>query len=171
MGNLKDVIYLSNEDYETLVSTGTVTIDGETLIYDENNVYITPDESSGGGETSLYRHAISFTDNNTNTYRFEIISEKSTALTTVAEVVGVMRGAILPIPGINVSGYTNFEFCSHTLNSIVSIEQMGPWYLVVGYTYISGENVMYDSVNLTDSANTPVDDTVTEFVTGDPLTQ
>lgn len=44
MANLKNVIYLSNEDYETLVSAGTVTIDGETLTYDENNVYVTPDK-------------------------------------------------------------------------------------------------------------------------------
>ncbi len=44
MPNLKNIIYLSNEDYETLVSTGTVTIDGETLTYDENNVYVTPDK-------------------------------------------------------------------------------------------------------------------------------
>ena len=43
MANLKEVIYLSNEDYATLVSAGTVTIDGETLIYDENNIYVTPD--------------------------------------------------------------------------------------------------------------------------------
>lgn len=44
MANLKDVIYLSNEDYETLVSTGTVTIEGTTLTYDENCIYITPDK-------------------------------------------------------------------------------------------------------------------------------
>ena len=43
MANLKEVIYLSNEDYATLVSTGAVTIDGETLVYDENNIYVTPD--------------------------------------------------------------------------------------------------------------------------------
>lgn len=43
MGLLKDVIYLSKEDYETLVRTGTVTIDGETLTYDENNLYLTPE--------------------------------------------------------------------------------------------------------------------------------
>ena len=171
MGNLKDVIYLSNEDYETLVSTGTVTIDGETLTYDANNIYITPDESSGGGGVSLYRHAISFTDNSTNTYRFELISEKSTKLTTVAEVVGVMRGAILPIPGIDISGNYDFIFKNNKLNSIVHVEQMGPYYLLVGYTYISGEDIMYDSVDLTDSASTSVDDTVTEFVTGDPLTE
>ena len=41
MSNLKNVIYISNEDYETLVTTGTVVIGTETLTYDENNLYIT----------------------------------------------------------------------------------------------------------------------------------
>lgn len=53
MANLKNVIYLSNEDYETLASTGTVTIDGETLTYDENNVYITPDKLASTTEDGL----------------------------------------------------------------------------------------------------------------------
>ena len=53
MANLKNVIYLSNEDYETLVSTGTITIDGETLTYDENNVYITPDKLASSTEDGL----------------------------------------------------------------------------------------------------------------------
>lgn len=53
MANLKDVIYISNEDYETLVSTGTVTIDGDTLTYDENNVYITPDKLASSTEDGL----------------------------------------------------------------------------------------------------------------------
>lgn len=53
MTNLKNVIYLSNGDYETLVSTGTVTIDGETLTYDENNVYITPDKLASTAEDGL----------------------------------------------------------------------------------------------------------------------
>lgn len=53
MANLKNVIYLSNEDYETLVSTGTVTIDGETLTYDENNVYVTPDKLASTTEDGL----------------------------------------------------------------------------------------------------------------------
>ncbi len=53
MANLKNVIYLSNEDYETLVSTGTVTIDGETLTYDENNVYVTPDKLASSTEDGL----------------------------------------------------------------------------------------------------------------------
>ena len=57
MANLKNVIYLSNEDYETLVSTGTVTIDGETLTYDENNVYITPDKLASTTEDGLMSSA------------------------------------------------------------------------------------------------------------------
>ena len=43
MANLRDVIYLSNEDYDILVSTGTVTINGTTITYNENDVYITPE--------------------------------------------------------------------------------------------------------------------------------
>lgn len=53
MANLKDVIYLSNEDYETLVSTGTVIISGETLTYDENNIYVTPDKLASATEDGL----------------------------------------------------------------------------------------------------------------------
>ena len=47
MSALKDVIYLSNTDFETLVTNGTVTINGTTLTYDENSLYITPDEANG----------------------------------------------------------------------------------------------------------------------------
>lgn len=45
MANLKDVIYLSAEDYNTLYTNGTVTINGVTLTYDANNVYIVPDNT------------------------------------------------------------------------------------------------------------------------------
>ena len=53
MANLKDIIYISNEDFETLVSTGTVTISGETLTYDANNLYITPDKLASVTENGL----------------------------------------------------------------------------------------------------------------------
>lgn len=53
MGNLKNVIYLSNSDYATLVNTGTVTIDGTTLTYDEDNLYITPDASDVGMQNPM----------------------------------------------------------------------------------------------------------------------
>lgn len=45
MSNLQNIIYISNEDFETLVTNGSVTIGGVTHIYDSNNVYITPDDS------------------------------------------------------------------------------------------------------------------------------
>ena len=53
MANLKDVIYLSNEDYDTLISNGSVTIDGTTLTYDENNLYITPDRVATTSQNGL----------------------------------------------------------------------------------------------------------------------
>ena len=54
MADLKNVIYLSNEDYETLVTTGTVTIGGDTLTYDEtNNIYVTPEETASATNDGL----------------------------------------------------------------------------------------------------------------------
>lgn len=53
MANLKDVIYLSNADYNTLISTGTVTINGTTLTYDENNIYMTPEEEATTSQAGL----------------------------------------------------------------------------------------------------------------------
>ena len=50
---LEKVIYISNEDYETLVSAGTVTIGGKTLTYDENIVYITPEKAATTAEDGL----------------------------------------------------------------------------------------------------------------------
>lgn len=47
MGALKNIIYLSQADYNTLYTTGTVTIDGTTLTYDADNVYLVPDASAG----------------------------------------------------------------------------------------------------------------------------
>jgi len=53
MADLKNVIYLSNEDFATLSATGTVTIGGEVLTYDEDCVYITPDVVASHVEAGL----------------------------------------------------------------------------------------------------------------------
>lgn len=53
MANLKNVIYLSNEDYLELVTTGTVTINGTTLQYSDDDVYITPDILASATENGL----------------------------------------------------------------------------------------------------------------------
>ena len=53
MSKLKDIIYISNEDYETLVNTGTVVIAGETVTYDEDNIYITPEKLVSSSNAGL----------------------------------------------------------------------------------------------------------------------
>lgn len=45
MGILGNIIKLSNEDYNTLVTTGSLTKGGVTYTYNENDIYLTPDES------------------------------------------------------------------------------------------------------------------------------
>ena len=45
MGNLRNIIKLSNEDYNTLVTTGSLTKGGVTYTYNENDLYLTPDEA------------------------------------------------------------------------------------------------------------------------------
>lgn len=41
--NLKRVIYLSNADYNTLISTGEVTVGGTTITYSDEDLYLTPE--------------------------------------------------------------------------------------------------------------------------------
>lgn len=64
--DLKKVIYLSREDYLTLISAGTVTINGNTLTYDAGNLYIVPDEEySFTGGTNEF--TVTFPDGSTQT--------------------------------------------------------------------------------------------------------
>lgn len=51
--NLKNIIYLSNTDYDTLVSDHTVTINGETITYSDDDVYITPDRIASSSNDGL----------------------------------------------------------------------------------------------------------------------
>lgn len=43
MSELKRIVYLSNEQAQTLFDTGSVTSNGITVNYDENDLYVTPD--------------------------------------------------------------------------------------------------------------------------------
>ena len=53
MGYLKDIIYLTKAQYDTLYNTGTVTIDGTTLTYNEDNIYFVPETSSSEAELGV----------------------------------------------------------------------------------------------------------------------
>lgn len=44
MADLKNVVYISNADYETLITNESVTVNGTTVTYDPNDLYITPEE-------------------------------------------------------------------------------------------------------------------------------
>ena len=83
MANLKDVIYLSNSDYATLVSTGTVTINGTTLTYDDNNVYITPEM----GDNFNVIYASDIVSNTLTQDQYDLITNGKPTL-----IRGVIRG-------------------------------------------------------------------------------
>ena len=56
MGNLQQIVYLSESDYLSLRTNGTLTKSGRTITYNANNLYITPE--NGGLE--VFESANSF---------------------------------------------------------------------------------------------------------------
>ena len=42
MPNSKQIVYLSQAQYQELITNGTITVDGVTVTYDENDIYVTP---------------------------------------------------------------------------------------------------------------------------------
>ena len=42
MPNSKQIVYLSQSQYAELIANGTITVDGVTVTYDENDIYVTP---------------------------------------------------------------------------------------------------------------------------------
>lgn len=87
MADLQNIIYLSNTDYETLVTTGTVVINGTTLTYDENNLYITPDaDYQFTGGTNEF--TVTFPDGSTQTVTVGSIIERNVTKSNAAVTSG-----------------------------------------------------------------------------------
>ena len=42
MANSKQIVYLSQAQYAELIANGTITVNGVTVTYDENDIYVTP---------------------------------------------------------------------------------------------------------------------------------
>ena len=42
MANSKQIVYLSQTQYAELIANGSITVDGVTVTYDENDIYVTP---------------------------------------------------------------------------------------------------------------------------------
>ena len=55
MANLQRIIYLSATEYATLIADGSITKNGRTIVYNDNDLYITPE--TGGGVLS---HKLTF---------------------------------------------------------------------------------------------------------------
>ena len=51
MANLGKVVYLTQAQYETLISAGTITVGGVTVTYSQNDLYVTP--ASPAAEVSV----------------------------------------------------------------------------------------------------------------------
>ena len=45
IADFKGVVYLSKQDYEDLITNGSITKDGQTLVYDRATIYMTDDTS------------------------------------------------------------------------------------------------------------------------------
>lgn len=43
---LRNIVYLSVEQYTELKANGSITVDGQTIVYGEDDVYVTPDETA-----------------------------------------------------------------------------------------------------------------------------
>lgn len=40
----KEIVYLSDEQYQELVTNGSITVGGTTVVYNENTLYVTPQQ-------------------------------------------------------------------------------------------------------------------------------
>lgn len=113
---LEKVVHLSEEQYQELVANGSITIGEQTLTYSDNAVYVTPDESSGGGAESggsakKYQHNINFNQSNIF-YTLSFIDTNATAYTKVGEFKDILsnNGFVdqhhcLPCSCVTESGY------------------------------------------------------------------
>lgn len=46
MSNLNQIVYLTEEQYLELMNNGSVTVNGVTVTYNENDIYITPNTTA-----------------------------------------------------------------------------------------------------------------------------
>lgn len=80
------IVHLSEAQYQELITNGSITIGEQTLEYNENAIYVTPDNSGSGGAESggskKYIHNISIRQQSTLTFSFtlKIINNSNTPI-------------------------------------------------------------------------------------------
>lgn len=76
MNYLEQIIYLSRADFNTLINNGTLTKNNQTITYNENNLYITPENFSAADIS------VTSTDNNKILKIINAVATWSTLLTS-----------------------------------------------------------------------------------------
>lgn len=91
MANLGKIVYLSAEQKDTLFANGSVTVDGTTIIYSANDLYLTPEtpvtsvNSKTGAVTVRELPSVSSSDNG----KFLCVNNGTWAAVTVPNANGV----------------------------------------------------------------------------------
>lgn len=76
-------VYLSEEQFAELKKNGTITVNGQTVVYDENTIYMTPEVEEVKASGKLYKHLLQLVGEEPDSYNYQITiySRKSTAYT------------------------------------------------------------------------------------------
>lgn len=148
--------FLKQEDFNTAKENGSVEINGETLTYSEENLYLVPDETQEqiadlqaeqavqsakitAVEESVkkyYRHRIDIVESNDgHIVEFDIINSKATAYTSLKELADDYSYGAYAITA-------NYLGTTGEYSGAVSFVFWGESVLVIGSTY-SG-NVVYN---------------------------
>jgi sugar lactone lactonase YvrE len=65
MANFTGIVYLTEGQFTTLKNNGTITVNGITLNYDENTLYVTPETNNGSPTNvtinNVHQDTINFT--------------------------------------------------------------------------------------------------------------
>lgn len=121
MANLKDIIYISNEDYETLVTEGSVIINGVTVTYNPNSLYLTPETQNVKSVNNI------LPDANGNVS----VAISGGTVTSVGAGTGLsISGTATVNPTINIaSGYklpTTTEWSNIPQGTVTSVDSVSP---------------------------------------------
>jgi hypothetical protein len=107
MGNLKNVVYLSRQDYKTLINNGQVTVKGVTVQYSDDDIHVTRLDSNTYSEeekeaarkligvSELYRHSIDVSVNAYGYIIFNHISNSNAKIVSNQELYDLLITGIL----------------------------------------------------------------------------
>ena len=88
MANFKGIVHLSDEQYITLKTNGTITVNGITLTFDENTLYVTPGGVGGVSQTDFDKLVNNQTIINPNSNESILVgSSNAAALTSTQSVI------------------------------------------------------------------------------------